>query len=70
MDQGPRYKTPSYKTFRRKHGKSFSTLDLVIISWIWHQGTGTQEKTDKMGFMKVKNILCIKRHYLGVKKRT
>ena len=40
-------------------GKSFMTLALAMTP----KAQATKEKVDKLEFIKIKNILCIKRYY-------
>ena len=52
MDQRPKCKTN--KTLRRMQGKSFMTLDLVMI-FFWIKTKGISNKKDKLDFVKIKN---------------
>ena len=36
------------------------TLDLAVISWIWHQSTGSKRKKDKLDCIKIKSFCTLK----------
>ena len=56
--------------YKKIQGKCFMTLDLAIISWIWHQkAQETTIKTDKLGYIKILNFRASKDTTNGVKRQ-
>ena len=55
-------RTKTIKLLGKNIGKSFKTLDLTMISWLWHQSHSQQGKNRLIGLHENLNTLYIKGH--------
>ena len=68
MDPRRKFKSENYNIkLRGKHSANFLTLDLAMDSQIWHQKEKQRKKkTDKLIFIKIKNICASKNPIKGL----
>ena len=60
---------PKIIKLRVENGEIFMTLDLAVISWIWHKITGNRSEIDKWHYTKLQNFCGTKETINGMKRQ-